>query len=85
MKSSNRLILIIIATFIIASMACTGAKKNKETKENLKTEKLDEDLQKVKEETIHYQCPMKCEGVKTYTDKGKCPLCKMDLKEIVNV
>ncbi len=30
-----------------------------------------------------YQCPMKCEGVDTtYTKPGKCPVCKMDLKQI---
>jgi uncharacterized paraquat-inducible protein A len=27
-----------------------------------------------------YQCPMKCEGKKTYDKKGKCPACTMDLK-----
>lgn len=29
-----------------------------------------------------YQCPMKCEGEKTYTHTGSCPICKMDLKLI---
>ena len=29
-----------------------------------------------------YQCPMKCEGEKTYTTLGSCPVCKMDLKRI---
>ena len=29
-----------------------------------------------------YQCPMKCEGDKTYDKEGLCPSCKMDLKEI---
>ena len=29
-----------------------------------------------------YQCPMKCEGDKTYSEKGSCPVCKMDIKEI---
>ena len=29
-----------------------------------------------------YQCPMKCEGEKTYAEAGTCPVCKMDLKEI---
>jgi len=29
-----------------------------------------------------YQCPMKCEGVKTYESEGKCPKCGMFLKEI---
>ncbi|MBC7885392.1 MAG: hypothetical protein H7X99_07945 [Saprospiraceae bacterium] len=28
-----------------------------------------------------YQCPMKCEGEKTYDKPGTCPVCKMDLKE----
>ncbi|WP_232731938.1 SCO family protein [Confluentibacter lentus] len=26
-----------------------------------------------------YQCPMQCEGDKTYNGKGSCPICKMDL------
>ena len=30
----------------------------------------------------HYQCPMKCEKDKVYGAEGKCPVCKMDLKEI---
>lgn len=29
---------------------------------------------------IIYQCPMKCEGVKTYDKAGKCPKCGMNLK-----
>ena len=29
-----------------------------------------------------YQCPMKCEGAKTYAKKGKCPSCTMDLKVV---
>lgn len=29
-----------------------------------------------------YQCPMKCEGEKTYPESGSCPVCNMDLKEI---
>jgi protein SCO1/2 len=27
-----------------------------------------------------YQCPMHCEGDKTYREKGSCPVCKMDLQ-----
>lgn len=27
-----------------------------------------------------YQCPMKCEGEKTYNKAGKCPVCNMNLK-----
>lgn len=26
-----------------------------------------------------YQCPMECEGDKTYDAPGQCPVCNMDL------
>lgn len=29
-----------------------------------------------------YYCPMKCEGDKTYSEKGSCPVCGMDLVEV---
>lgn len=29
-----------------------------------------------------YQCPMKCEGEKTYDKEGKCPVCQMDLEPV---
>ncbi len=31
---------------------------------------------------MHYQCPMKCEGGKTYHKNGKCPVCKMQMKPV---
>lgn len=33
-------------------------------------------------EALVYECPMQCEGEKTYDAPGSCPVCKMDLKEI---
>ncbi|MCA6438589.1 MAG: hypothetical protein IM581_01515 [Chitinophagaceae bacterium] len=33
-------------------------------------------------DTVVYQCPMKCEGDKTYDKAGKCPKCNMDLKAV---
>ncbi len=33
-------------------------------------------------DTVVYQCPMKCEGDKTYNKAGKCPTCNMNLKAI---
>ena len=30
----------------------------------------------------NYQCPMKCEGDKTYSKEGNCPVCKMELKKV---
>ncbi len=29
-----------------------------------------------------YQCPMKCEGDKTYTEAGTYPTCKINLKKV---
>ena len=29
-----------------------------------------------------YQCPMKCEGDKTYVKAGRCPECGMSLKAL---
>jgi protein SCO1/2 len=29
-----------------------------------------------------YQCPMQCEGDKTYDKPGKCPVCGMELRPI---
>lgn len=31
---------------------------------------------------VMYQCPMQCQGDKTYAEAGSCPICKMDLKAI---
>jgi Cu2+-exporting ATPase len=36
-------------------------------------------LSKVQKETAAYKCPMNCEGDKTYTKAGKCPVCNMNL------
>ncbi len=37
-----------------------------------------------KNETVinAFQCPMKCEGEKTYSSPGNCPVCNMKLVEI---
>ena len=33
---------------------------------------------------VAYQCPMKCEGDKTYKEVGKCPKCEMPLEKLQN-
>tara|TARA_B110000046_G_scaffold16912_1_gene16137 strand:+ start:1958 stop:2146 length:189 start_codon:yes stop_codon:yes gene_type:complete len=33
-------------------------------------------------DNVAYECPMKCEGEKVYTEEGACPVCGMDLVEI---
>ncbi|MEO8772771.1 MAG: SCO family protein [Gelidibacter sp.] len=42
------------------------------------------DTSKSSEETVLYECPMHCEGDKTYDEPGSCPVCKMDLVPITN-
>lgn len=37
---------------------------------------------KTSDELAVYQCPMQCEGDKTYSEAGSCPVCKMDLQPI---
>ena len=32
-----------------------------------------------------YQCPMKCEGEKTYSAPGNCPVCNMHLTPVNEV
>ncbi|OUR92311.1 SCO family protein [Flavobacteriales bacterium 34_180_T64] len=36
------------------------------------------------DEAAVYQCPMKCEGDKTYEKEGSCPVCNMDILVISN-
>lgn len=52
------------------SVGCGNANNETETEQN--------DSQ----EQGTYQCPMDCEGGKTYAEPGSCPVCKMDLAEI---
>ena len=81
---------VLLSVAIIAAIgftSCTSEKKadkeevkiEKVQKEEMNHDKMDHDKMAVAE----YQCPMKCEGEKTYADKDhKCPVCKMDLKEV---
>jgi len=34
------------------------------------------------DELAVYECPMHCEGEKTYNEPGSCPICKMDLIQV---
>jgi hypothetical protein len=59
---------ILVSTLVMGmfgAFASTFQATQKATKESKKEE---------------YACPMKCEGKKTYSKKGKCPACTMDLK-----
>ncbi len=66
-------IFFVIALGTLA--ACTDTTKTT-------TEATEKPTMEMAADAKQYACPMKCEGEKTYTEAGKCPVCKMDLKEI---
>ena len=66
MKKSILLSIIVTMVTIVSISSCSnGDDKAKDTS----TEIAKGD----------YYCPMKCEGEKTYAEKGNCPKCGMDL------
>ena len=67
-------ILKTIALVFVVSVLFTACKKDEKTSTKATTTKVVANQE--------YQCPMKCEGEKTYKDKGTCPVCKMDLKKV---
>ncbi len=73
-------ILMVAALFSFAVMitACKEAKKEEVKIEN--HDSHDHDQEAMSSNDV-YQCPMDCEKGKTYSEKGSCPVCKMDLKE----
>lgn len=60
--------IIISAFVLLVSITACNSDKTKTTTD----------------QSLVYQCPMQCEGDKTYTESGSCPVCKMDLKQIKN-
>lgn len=63
---------ILVSTLVMGmfgAFASTNQATQKATQKAAKESKKEE-----------YACPMKCEGKKTYSKKGKCPACTMDLK-----
>ncbi|MGB5242322.1 MAG: heavy metal-binding domain-containing protein [Lutimonas sp.] len=84
--------LSILFLFTIAFVSFTSCKEAAKTEEVKEIEVVEvEETEAVVETTTEtseehaahvYQCPMKCEGDKTYAEATTCPECKMDLKEI---
>ena len=56
----------------------TNEKKPKLKEETNEEQKLDAVVE------AKYQCPMKCEGDKTYDEKLNCPKCGMCMNEVKN-
>lgn len=66
----NSIIIATLSMLIILSIASCSGNKEKSNNDTTQTE------------MAHYQCPMKCEGDKTYDKPGKCPVCNMDLAKV---
>lgn len=60
----------IVLISCIGLAGCEGKNAGKETHEH------------TREQKAAYCCPMKCEGDKTYTAEGQCPVCGMNLKAV---
>ena len=70
--------IIFASVLAIAFLASCGGDASKSTTDSVAVNAAGSgDVAAVK-----YQCPMKCEGEKTYAATGTCPMCKMDLKEV---
>jgi len=62
--------LLFTATLIATGLsftACSGANQQGDNHEHMESE------------ATVYHCPMECEGDKTYSEEGTCPVCGMDL------
>ncbi len=70
--------LILSSVIAISFLASCGGNEDK-SKTDSATTTTTEGSQVA---SVKYQCPMKCEGEKTYDTAGKCPKCQMDMKEM---
>jgi len=87
------IVVALIFSLGIMFTSCNETKKEIKKEATEQVQGAEKATKEVKEEvTEHnhseemamatYQCPMKCEGDKTYAEAGTCPKCKMDLKEV---
>ena len=79
------MVIVLTVGFTVTSCKSDVKKETEEVKTEVKKEAKEvnsetQDLKSMAKAT--YQCPMKCEGDKTYHKPGQCPTCKMDLKKV---
>ena len=71
MKNKNNMFFtalsVIVIMFFASCESNTSANKTNNTEQTA---------------NIMYQCPMKCEGEKTYDEPGQCSKCNMDLQKV---
>ena len=66
----NKIIIFLFAAALSLS-ACNNSNKTETNSAEVKSDST--------QTATIYQCPMKCEGEKTYDKAGTCPVCGMDL------
>ncbi len=64
----NILWVALATAFTMGLAACANSSNKTSTEQSTNSEA--------------YQCPMKCEGDKTYAQSGQCPKCNMDLAQM---
>lgn len=83
--------ILTLAVLFVMGFAFTSCNETKKETEEVATEVTEETAEKVEDSKevmteelamATYQCPMKCEGEKTYAEPGSCPTCEMDLKKV---
>ncbi len=79
----KQLISFFFTLVVLVFITSCGNKHNAQQSEPAAAEKSGVDTTSTSQQiAATYQCPMKCEGEKTYDKPGKCPKCKMDLEDI---
>lgn len=69
----NQITTVALLLTAILFIASCGGENSSNKDEKAGTEQM---------ANAKYQCPMKCEGEKTYDKPGQCPVCNMDLKKL---
>lgn len=78
----KQLISFFFTLVVLVFITSCGNKNNAQHSEHSASEQTGVDTTSTSQQVAAvYQCPMKCEGEKTYDKPGKCPKCSMDLKE----
>jgi hypothetical protein len=77
----------VLLVVFLAVISCNEAKKEEQKMEEpvvteTQTTATQETTATEEAALAPYQCPMKCEQEKSYAEKGNCPVCKMELKEL---
>lgn len=76
----------LIASIGISVVSCKSEAKKESEEVNTEVVEevieVSEDAENLDIAVVTYQCPMKCEGDKTYEAPGQCPTCEMELKEV---